>query len=746
MVNPKYKITNSKIKIREIDGEFYTDGWIGTTHIDRAVEDGYENTMFTRNFWEAAAKAMNGPEDNIDSIGNTRAVSIQHDWIKERDSSKKPIGMAMPGVEVREYEDADGVKDGHYGLWGTTHLNRMHEDFNDTKYNIEHGYYPGYSIEFQEGEWKGVNIAGRAVKVIDSFKEWLGYAYAGARLIANPKAIITSFGYREVEEALKNKLLEENNMSKEKIDVLIREIGEINSEVKPEDLEGKTEEELVAVKAEEQVKVDEAQERESKLKVLEEAKIREIAEAKVKEEIDAKIEAGVKLREADIKKGIKVEDMVASIRESEEYKNALGAIEVKTRVAKQSKGDNQMESINYRMMKDSLEKQNYAQFRNAARGYAEEHDIVKKAFADPASYVEQGLMKNSTLKVRTEGKGLHVFGDIQIRSTLDTGSNPEGTYGQQGAEFSDVYMPGLIDTFNNQRNYLGFLEKEEHVDGGEYVGWILITSQNKDANTVHVDFDKVTVEKSYSSKEKIRSPLKIARVGISVADTTLRYSSRNLGDLFQRELDTGMNYMMNDIDSKLFAETQDGAGNNPLGLEAVADTTGNTTIYGKVRSTTNRLTTGTLADTYNAVGGALTETLLRAGLTKIETRGSNLGRVAIVTSPKGKNFLFNLLDGNRRFGTTQAEFGFNQMTVASYDGIPIITDHNCNSTAATAAAASACLFFVDRDQNKIVIGMEPRITNLAKVGAATEAYLEMDYAHVYKDPTRIYMLDTFTTG
>jgi len=193
-------------------------------------------------------------------------------------------------------------------------------------------------------------------------------------------------------------------------------------------------------------------------------------------------------------------------------------------------------------------------------------------------------------------------------------------------------------------------------------------------------------------------------------------------------------------------EVQDGAGNAPLGLEAVADTTGNTTLYGKTRSTSNRLTTGTLADTYVSQAGAITEAAIRNAITKILDRGSNIGRLAFVTSNKGKGYLFNLLDTNRRFNNTQADFGFNQMTVAAYDGIPIITDHNCNSTLATAASSTACLYLIDRDQAKIVVGMAPTITNLAKVGAATEAYLQMDYAHVYKDPTRIHMVDNFTTG
>ncbi|GAG88650.1 unnamed protein product, partial [marine sediment metagenome] len=324
---------------------------------------------------------------------------------------------------------------------------------------------------------------------------------------------------------------------------------------------------------------------------------------------------------------VKTEDVVAQLRT--DMQKEIDALKISTRVAK-TKTEEKMESINIRMMKESLENQDLPKMRMASMRYATENDVVAKALENPKSYMPNGLCKNSQLKVRTMGKGLVLEGSIQTRDTLDSGSNPEATYGQQGAEFADVYAAGLIDTFNNERNYFGFLEKEDHVEGGEFIGWTLISSQNEAANTVHVDFDDVVVTKSYSSKVKIRTPLKIARVGISAADTTLRYSRRNIGELFQVELNEGMQYLMNDVSTKVFAETQDGAGNGPLGLEAVADVTGNTTIYGKVRSTANRLTTGTLADTYTNVNGAITELAIRNAITKIETRGSNLGRVAFV--------------------------------------------------------------------------------------------------------------------
>ena len=100
--------------------------------------------------------------------------------------------------------------------------------------------------------------------------------------------------------------------------------------------------------------------------------------------------------------------------------------------------------------------------------------------------------------------------------------------------------------------------------------------------------------------------------------------------------------------------------------------------------------------------------------------------------------MFNLLDGQRRFNTVEASFGFNRAMVPSYDGVPIIVDADCNTDA---------LYLIDTSSqgDVIVIGMAPQIVQLAKVGAATEAYFQMDFAHVYKQPRRIGMLDTITS-
>lgn len=696
------------LKVREAevsdDKEFYSEGFIMTTHPDRANEDGYANTMFSYECLESARDAINNSIIPLDTVGSSRTVSNGHDWVKNNDPNMMPAGMAMPPAEIRELED------GHYGLWAKTHHNKNHPDFNDIKYDVQHGYIPGYSIEFIEGSSREVNIGGKVMKLITSFKDFLGYAFATARMIAQPKATIESFGYREVKQAL-NDQKEVVNMSDEQQEKPVE--APIESPV-----EEPAQEEVVQETPEEEV-IEEPEET--------------VSEEKTEEP-----------KEEPQSREVKVDNIIEKVIKSRQFNDAISNIKPEPKVRVQTGEDNM--NVNIRTMQDSLSKigsmreaktsdEGVVSYREAALGFMEEQaaagqDIFSAALRDASNY-NVGFKHN--LKCRVSGKGVRITGNVNVRGTLDNGSNPS-SYTQAPVEFADVFQPGIIDTFNNQINLFGFLKKEQHL-GGRTVDWKMITNKDPESNGTFVGQNDTTVRKNYSNKLNYQTPLKIARRGVSVTDFINEYSAASLGDLFMREVDIQMTKMMKDVNAALFAEVADGTGNSPLGLEAVADSAGNTTLYGYTRSTANRLAPDTASDTYVAVGGALTESALRAKVSYLETEGVSFGDIAIVASPTTRDYLFNLLDGNRRFNTTEASFGFNKANVPSYDGTPIIVDSDCNSDA---------IYIIDTMSDVIVMAKAPTMIDLAKVGAATEAYIQMDFAHVYKQPRRIGMLDTLS--
>ncbi len=645
------------ISIKEENGEFYSEGFICTTHPDRARDNEVEGEILTKQACEQIKDLINQGVATTLHIGSTRAVSNQHDYIKEQNFDLPPAGVAIPPAEVRE------TGDNHYGVWVKTHHNKLHPQFEDIKYKVSHGYIPGYSIEYYPGESFVANISGRAYRVVKTVTDFIGYGFASLRKIANPNALITGFGYKEVELA-----------------------QPIPMEVKM---------------AEEPVKIEEPK-------------------FEVKEAEQPKTEVKVDIKE-----------LVESIRESPEYKEAIDLIKVQNKVLKTGTEDKMQISI--KEVDDSLRRGETVKLKEVIAEYMDDEEAFNKMFIKEmtdASNISRGFKSN--LKYKCVGKGIQISG-LKVKGTLDTTSNTS-SYTQAPVEFADLFAPGIIDTFNNQTNFFGFLRKEQH-PGGTHYQWKMVTNQDPGSNNSFVDVDDTSVLKNFANKLNYQTPLKIARRGISVTDFINRYSARSLGDLFQLEVNLQMNKMMTDVDAALFAEVADGTGNSPLGLEAVADSAGNTTLYGYTRSTANRLSPAAVTDTYIASVTTLTEAVLRNGCTKLEVAGTRSENIAIVAHPLTRDMIFNLLDGQRQFLRTEAQFGFNKKMVAVFDGYPIIVDHNCTSDS---------IFIIDTEADVIVVGQAPQMTGLAKVGAATEAYLQFDFAHVYKEPRKIHMLNGCT--
>lgn len=682
--------TTLGLEIKELDGEFYSEGFIATTHPDRAADYdlGVDGDILSKQVIEQIVEFINSGVATIDDVGSTRTVSLQHDWLKEHNPDMEPAGMVVPPAEVREMEG------GHWGAYVKVHHNKSHPQFEEIKYKVEHGYYPGFSIEYLPGDYEVVNVKDKVFRFLKSIKNYVGHAFASARKIANPAALIVATSYKEIEEStIKNE--EEVQMADEK---------EIN-EALPE-TESK-EEVVVDTPAPE---VEQKDELEAVEKEIEEP-AKELSETPVEE------------------KEVSIKEVAKSILESAEFKEAIDSIKVESKALK-NKGETTMHA-SIKEMNDALGRGDLASAKEAGKAYAQETGVVEQTFKKA---LKEGFVGfDSNIQVKVSGKGLKVVGGVQYKDTLVVGDNAS-TYTQSNVEFADLFAPGIIDTFNNQVNYFGFANKEQHL-GGNYYQWKMITDKDPNSISTFVAQTDVNVVKNFSEKKNYQTPIKIARRGVSVSDFMIRYSTASLGDLFALELDLQMKELMNDVNAALFAEVADGTGNAPLGLEAVADSAGNTTLYGFTRSTANRLSPDTAANTYEAIGGSLTEAKLRAKMSYLETEGVKYGDMVIIASPTTRDYLFNLMDGNRRFNTAEATFGFTKATVPVYDGVPIIVDSDCNSDA---------IYIIDKMSAVIVVAMPPTIVNLAKVGAAVEAYVQMDFAHVYKEPRKISMLDTLS--
>ena len=196
---------DSDIVVKEVDGEFYSEGWIATTHPDRSADSelGVDGDILSLNVLKQITNFINKGVSAIDGgVGSPLMVSDMHDWIKERDASLPPAGAAVPPAVVKEYEDSTGKKDGHWGAFVKTHHNKNYPRFKELLYDVEHKYKPGYSIEYSPGEFEVKNLSGHKFRFLKTINNFVGYAFASARKIANPMAMISGMGYKEIEDSV----------------------------------------------------------------------------------------------------------------------------------------------------------------------------------------------------------------------------------------------------------------------------------------------------------------------------------------------------------------------------------------------------------------------------------------------------------------------------------------------------------------------------------------------------------------
>ena len=684
--------------LKKKEGEDYTyTALAATTHPDRVGD------ILSVNAITQIVDCMNDDSKAGDTSGSFRSVSLYHDWIHEKDPTLDEVAYIKGGT-ARMVD----LEDGHKGAEVEIELNKFYRGdmpIEEVKSRIEQGGIAGLSIEYDTDSEKTVEYNGEEYRFIDSFTEFGGVGLARARMIANPHAVI----YKEIEDKV---MKDSANLTKEVSDKMAKE-AKIKEEEPTLDAEPEAEsvdepEEDVETEAEpEQESVKEQPVHvEAKEKTL---SVKEIIESKEMQEVLSKLQPD--------KKTMKMKEVQESgtMLHVKEMNEAVGKIsQVKEfDAAGQGKFVNKMDILSFK----EAARQIYSQ--------PEYDQSLKEAM------MSHGIpLLPTTWQIKSDGTKLRIVGKMQTKDTLDTASNTT-TYTQSPVEFSDLYIPGLIDTFNNRTDLFDALPKRDHIMGTPYFQWRVSASRR---TGLDVDVDDPTVTKSFMDKVKLQTPIKEYRNGISVTDFMLTHSRASIGDLFMIEAEKAMIDLRKELNKDLYLENADGDSTALLGLEAVADSTGNTTLYGLTRSTANRLQTSALANTYtNNATVALTTAQVRAAYRYPWEDGAEFGNLRIVCSPAIREALFELLDGQQRL-FTQADFGFSG--AIRFDGIPVIVDSDCPSTASQRQ-----LYVLDFDSDMIVFSRPPQLIGLAKVSAATEAYVMTNLAHVYLRPRRIHMID-----
>jgi hypothetical protein len=658
-------------------------GLIATTHPDKVGD------ILSKQVLVQIKDSINNKEKTGDTQGSYRSISLAHDWIKLNNPDLDEVGFFLPGTaKVKE------LPDGHFGVEAEFKLNNHYRgdmSIAEIKERIEMGHFGGLSIEYEPDptKTKEVNIKGKTLRFIDGFVTYAGTALARARKIANPHAVL----YKEVANMVK---LEEKE---EKI---------IN-----------TKEDSIADTSEQVEEVVEEKVEEKQPEQMEQAEIKpETKEVKADETV---VETAVETKEETPDLKIQVKEI---LQDKEFWKAVDSELDVKSKVIK-TKETEQMENntmnLSIKEMNSALEKNDVVGFRSASSLYFKENEELEQALRTT------GVPLNTTLTVKCDGTKLRIMDKIQFKDTLDTTTNPT-SYTQNIAELADIYLPGLIDTFNTQTNLFGALRKVDHLEGTDRYGWRIRTTREE---SLSVDPNDTAVTKRAVGKLKLQTPIKEYRLGVSVTDYMLYHSRGSMADLFRVELEVTMKDIMTDINKDLYGARVDDT-TAILGLEGVAKSATYTSIYGLVRSAANRLAPDTAADTFQDINGALTTAKLREALRKPEIEGALRGNLRIVTNPALRDKLAELNASLRRHNSdAQSDFGFD-VTGHTFDGVPIIYDAFCPVNK---------LFVSDFESNYVVVSRPPQVIGLARVGAAEEAFVSIYLAHVYENPRRIHQLD-----
>ena len=684
-------------RLEKKEGSEYTyTALAATTHPDRVGDILSENAINQIVHYVNDSNTTGGNE------GAYRSVSLYHDWVIEKNPALDEVAFIKPGSA--KVVDLDK---GHKGVEVDIELNKYYNGKftpEEIKYRIDNGAISGLSIEYDTNEdsCRTVNYNGEDYRYIEEFSDFGGVGLARARMIANPHAVF----YKEIVDKVK-------------------------------ELENKEDVKMADVKEDKPVVQEEVK------KPVEEVKEKEVKEEEIEEEGDAtepEPEPEVKEKQISVKE----------IVESKEFQDALKGAQPEKKVIKETKEVKQMQgqSLHVKEMLDACKPTLQVKEADHKGGYSQRMTMDTMAFKEAArkiystkeydeslkeAFMGHGvILRPTSFSVKCVGNKLQIVGGMQTKDTLDTTGNTTA-FTQSPVEFSDIYVPGIIDTFNNRTDLFDALTKENHIMGTPNYQWRISASQK---SSLAVDVDDPTITKSFMDKVKLQTPIKEYRNGVSVTDFMIAHTKAAIGDLFMIEVEKAAMDLRKDINKDLYDEVADGTGDELLGLEAVADSTGNTTLYGLTRSTANRLSADALADTYVDVSGALTTAAVRNGITKVTVDGAERGNLLIACGPYIRDALFELLDGQQQL-FVNPDFGFSG--AIRFDGVPVLVDSDCPSVASQRQ-----LYVIDRDSDVIVFSVPPQLKGLAKVSAAEEAYVMTNLAHVYKRPRRIHMLDNLT--
>lgn len=710
--------------VTEDDSKVYT--FIGLNTLpDRAVgyaKDGtpVKGEILSRRVLDKVAGYINDESRLGGEYGSYRTVSLFHDRVHTGDYTLEEAGFVVPGTAVvKEMEKYPG----NFELLLDVKVNKyyqptLHKDYTPEKiiYKIENDAL-GLSVEYNNNanQEKVVEYDGNKYNYVFDTDDFRGFGFARPNLIGNPGAVrVKEIMFNEPTSGSELKSKGENTMEEAKLKELQNSLSEANAKIK---------------------ELEEQKQAAEKLGAEEKSK-------ELKEEI-SKVEEKVK----EIR--LKSDATAAKLKESIEL--AFSSVNFNA----PAKSDRSAKSAKIKEAYKAYEQKDFIKFKEIAdENFRNNSSKLKEMFARDGSGFD--FEKHQTLSVKCKGSRMVVVPTPKTKDVVDASDMAEATYSQTNAMFADRYVAGITETFLKDDSLLTAMPKEQHLGGNDQYQWRIWTDfvTVSGDNTLAVNPNVTSVSRTQRNFEKMQTPIREYRDGVEVTDFTQAHSMASVGDLLGKELQRAAEAVTQSMAADLFkGKTEASAGWVGFnGLIGYADSSTHATLFGKTRSAANRLLDATLANTYDSTSEAISVSLVREGYEKVLAHGSSLADLAIVAHPTQVRKLFDSEDGAIRYNSPSqqlvmaaapASWGFSRAIIPHLDGIPVIRDYHCESSAAAADMFAV----VDLSLSKgfvLVVSKPLGARGLAKIGTSEAAYVNFWGAAVYKSPRNVFVHDSLT--
>jgi len=649
-------------------------GFIATTHLDSGFYN-EDRGVYIRD--KIAKETLNKWANEINA-GNPKSnkVSVNH-------NRKSHVA----GVGIKGTAEVVSLKDGEFGLYVDTLIDKTEENFDDTEYRVEKGLLDSYSIEFVTQDY----ITG-------------DYIDGAVHESSDNGGIVRTL--------LPNTSLEGWTLASQPMNehaIMIKEIK----------LEQKNEEQTIPVD-------------DSKLYLKNKVEVPQMAEEETAPIVEPVVEPTAPVVEEQKTKELPIEDKellqwakekkateakekeFKSIHDSilSEVKESMKDIKVENKV--QINKDDKIESKEMKSFKACFTKDSNLdvkeQFRRAG-DFATSLGLISNDGVKASSSITEvkGLSgkfafetKTSGCKVSIEKKGLGI----------DTNVQEDADYYQNAAELSDVYDPVIYNALNEKTVTYNLLAKDDYsMHGGGDVQF----RQKTVANTTAAAYTGNAVVLGNTGRQKLQTKFKKYAVGVEVdGDMIAAARGGPISNVFGQEVMDATESLLSVINVALFAEVGLETASGVIGFEFIADNSGNGTMYGLTRSTANKLSPDANGDTY--IDGAsvdITLAKLRAAKRQPIEEGAELGNLVFITSPIQGDKFRGIYDALQRTVPTSSRFGFEGRP--EFDGIPIFEDKDCTDDN---------WFLIDLNSHRIGMWVPPTLEMLGKDSDAQKGFIK----------------------